>query len=99
MLIEKFSHRSWPQVSEDLRIAIAQSIGHLVIDRTLEPLIHNVDRKPAFGPFQYRLGQEGATDLPVNPFSRTISDFQIGRQSFDIFNNLFVDKRHAKLKS
>src|SRR6266478_5868378 len=64
MLLEELIHRSRAKVLVDLGVAVTQSIGHFIVDGTLEPIIHHVDRKSAFRPFQNRPRKE-APDLPV----------------------------------
>ena len=64
VLLEEFLHRSRAKVLVDLGVAVTQRIGHFIVEGTLEPIIHHVNRKSPFRPFQNRPGEE-VPDLPV----------------------------------
>src|SRR5262245_40591137 len=96
MLLEKFVHSDWTKILVDLGAAVAQSIGHLVVDGVLEQVIYDVDRKSPVRPFQNRQARKCSTNLPVQPFARAVPHFYIRWQSLNIFYDLFVDKRHTK---
>ena len=48
VLLEQFAHGSRAKVLIDLRTAVKESIGHLVVDGTAEPFIHYIDSKSTF---------------------------------------------------
>src|ERR1700678_3672338 len=99
MLFEKFAHDSRAKVLKNSRTAVKEGISHFVVHGASEPLIYNIYSKPSFWPFQNRGRKVAPADLIVQPFLGSIPHFQVCRQSLDIFDDIFVEIREAKLET
>jgi hypothetical protein len=99
LLLEEFAHGTRTKVSIDLRTVVKEGLGHLAVDGAAEPIIHDIDAKPALRTFENRIRKIVPTHLSVQPFPRPVPDFEIRRQPLDILDDLFVNVRHAKFEA
>ena len=65
MLLKEIMYRRRAEVLIDFRTTVKERVGHLVVNGTAEPTVHDVDSKAAFRAFQNRIGKITCTDLAV----------------------------------
>src|SRR5689334_15617672 len=96
MLLEQFTHRLRAEVLINPGTWVKQRVGHSVAHGLAKPIIYHVAGEPPLRTLHYRFRQKRPANLPVQPFSRSIPDLEVRRQSFHIFDDFFVDKWNAK---
>ena len=99
MLFEQFLHCGLAQVPIYLGFIVKQDLCQFVVHGTTEPTINHIHSKPALFPFQKRAREISLTSLAMQPLLGAIPHFEICRQSFDIFDDLFIQVRDAKFEA
>src|SRR5579863_7905401 len=96
---EQLADRSRSQVLINLGFGIEESVSHLGVDRSAEPIVYNIDRKSTFATLQNRRQKIGAAYLTMQPFLGTVPHFELRRKAFHVFDDFFIYKRDAKLEA
>jgi hypothetical protein len=99
MLVEKFSYRFRMKILVNYGTAVEERFRYPILDGTAEPLIDNVNPKPAFGSLYYFSGKIRTADPAVQPLLRAVPHLKVCRQALDIFDNVPVHKRDTQFEA